>query len=360
MFSLTEEQRKQFMEQAGVIMENAAGGMSAREIMAGIYAENVEGKTVEEGEAVADKILEAVKSFDIDYGEAKKDEAAFIRKFQFRVGGNKSTAESCTYWLKFIAALSAINSETEIDMDYIEGLSVSEEEATEEYENQLTDEAGKLLMDNGIMLSGLVEYAKNAEVLADGDSAAELLISFGENEFDFRGVAAMLVYSKIQSGEIKNVPEFITPEQAAAITCAEVEREKIFAGIYKGNIAENAAATALKVLGYVVIIHCTSAVLAVSGFEVIASMLISLGVVSILEELFPNVPKKIARTGSLVVSDVVYGARKVARCVKKDILPDIKSKAAKAQEKFAEKLGNIKEKAAEVQYEYEEETVVQS
>lgn len=358
MFSLTEEQSKQFKEQAEKIIENAAEGMSTRDIMAGIYAENIDGKTIEEGEAVADRILEAVKNFDSDYGEAKKDTAAFVKKFRLRVSGDKSRAENCTYWLKFIAALSALNSEKKIDSDYIKGLHVSESEATVEYEQALEDEAETLLMENGIMLSGLVEYAKNAEIIADGNAAAELLLSFGENEVDFRGIGAMLVYSQIQSGEIKNVPDFITPEQITAITCAEVEREKIFEGIRNGSVGENVAAEALKAIGDVVVISCVSAFLAMCGLGLMPTLIISIAAVNVLEAIFPRLPNDIARIGSLAVSDIVYGARRIAYHAENDMLPKIKSTAEKAQKKFAEKLERIGEKTADVQYDYDEENVI--
>jgi len=82
MKTFTKEQNDTLAAQAKEIMSHIGENESTRKIMARIYVENLEDKTVKQGEVMADAIIEQVKQFDADYKDAKENRDSFVKKFQ--------------------------------------------------------------------------------------------------------------------------------------------------------------------------------------------------------------------------------------------------------------------------------------
>ena len=73
MKNFTNEQSKALMEQAQEIMNGIADGESTRDVMARLYVENLDDKTIAQGLVIADSIIESVKNFDASYKEAREN-----------------------------------------------------------------------------------------------------------------------------------------------------------------------------------------------------------------------------------------------------------------------------------------------
>ena len=107
MRTFTKEQSQALLNQAEEMMKHMEEGQSVRDVMARIYVENLDEKTMSQGQMMADAIIQGIKDFDSDYQEAQGDLDRFIRKFQDKADDGKSREERCNYWLKTAAAVSA-------------------------------------------------------------------------------------------------------------------------------------------------------------------------------------------------------------------------------------------------------------
>ena len=188
MTNMTKEQRENVMIQGRKMMDNLSEGKSARDVMAQIYVDNLDDKTMNQGYAMADAIIARVKEFDNDYHEAQNNIDKYLTRFQRSIDKNKTPAERCTYWLRFTATLSASgmmmsenNSEESIDpkltAEQIEAMSVTDEEATPEYEQELHEKAIEAIKNSGILLTGLMEHAETIKEMDDSTEAATFIVS---------------------------------------------------------------------------------------------------------------------------------------------------------------------------------------
>lgn len=277
MRTFTKEQSQALLNQAEEMMKHMEEGQSVRDVMARIYVENLDEKTMSQGQMMADAIIQGIKDFDSDYQEAQGDLDRFIRKFQDKADDGKSREERCNYWLKTAAAVSAAAlamkeggiDEEEI-MREIEALAVTKEEATPEREKELRDQAREAIKQSGIMLGALAAQAEELEGVSP-DEAAEMLLVFGNQEMEYRAVAAMIAYTKIKKGEFENVPVEMTAAQVACIVCAEVEQTRIAEAVGKGSLAVDVAAALLNALGAVVIAAFAIS-LAAAGLEFVLNL----------------------------------------------------------------------------------------
>jgi len=170
--------------------------------------------------------------------------------------------ERCNYWQKLAAAVSAANlamndgeADREKILQEIEALTVSEEDATPELERELREKAAEALCNSGVMLSGLLEQAKEIEKLEQADEAAGLLIDLGNKELGYREIVSMLAYTKIKNGEFDNMPADMTAGQVATVVCAAIEQTRIQEAVGNGSIGIEIATGLLMILGTIVLVH---------------------------------------------------------------------------------------------------------
>ena len=89
MRTFTKEQSQALLNQAEETMKHMEEGQSVRDVMARIYVENLDEKTMSQGQMMADAIIQGIKDFDSDYQEAQGDLDRFIRKFQDKADDGK-------------------------------------------------------------------------------------------------------------------------------------------------------------------------------------------------------------------------------------------------------------------------------
>lgn len=349
--NFTNEQMQELMAQAQGIMDNIAEGESVRDIMANMYVEALDNKTLQQGQVMADALLDAVKHFDSDYREAKSDLDSFIRKFQHTIDEGKTCVERCNYWLRFAAALTAATTamddgtiDREALMQETENLSVSEEEATETLERELREKAQEALENSGILLTGLMAHADDLQAMTNADGAASLLIDLGTNEIEYRGILSMLVYTQVKTGQMENIPAEMTAAQIATLVCAQVEQTRILEGLGDGSITIDFAEFALKALGIVVLASTALAVAAVAipvvsaFFGAIGGFLLALPAMLITitfilkgfcsaVRTWSQTSKQIIKTVASAVKAVARGAINLTLYIKETVFPAIKAKA---------------------------------
>lgn len=270
MTNFTKEQYDILKAEATEILKNIAGEPDVRAVMARIYVDNLDEKTLKQGELMADGILQSVKSFDAGYQEAQEDLDRFIQDFQKKADEGRSCAERCNYWLKLGAAVSAADAaltgggvDREALIQELEALNVSEEEATPEREAELRNQAAEAIRNSGILLGTLAEQAKALEALDDAEEAAGLLVDFGTREIEYRAVAAMLAYTKIKNGSFEGMPVDMTAAQVTAIVCAEAEQARIMEAVGTGSMAVDVAVVLLFLLGTVLLAELALSVVVV-------------------------------------------------------------------------------------------------
>lgn len=326
MKTFTKEQYETLTKQAKKIIDRVVSNESAREIMVRLYVDNLEDKTRKQGEVMADAIIEQVKNFDADYKDAKENLSRFISKFQDEIDAGKTGVERCNYWLKFAAAISAANiamGEDGVDraqiLKDIEALSVSEDQATPQLENELREKAKTALENSGVMLSGLMAKSKEIEELAEADEAAGMLIDLGNEEIGYRAILSMLAYTKIKNGEFDNMPADMTAVQVATVVCAEVEQTRINEAVSYGSLAVDIASELLLILGALVLVRMAiftvNAGIALAGvlfstiFAIPACLMVIAGTLHVFKKAF-DAWSKDSRT---IVKTTVAGIKALSK-----------------------------------------------
>ena len=325
--TFTNEQQEILEKEAAALLEDIAQGKNVRDVMAQIYVEKLDEKTIQQGELMADKILQNVKDFDASYQEAQENLDRFVEKFQSKMDKGKSCVDRCNYWLKLgtvVSSLTTAMSEGEVDRERIireaDALSVSEEDATPKLEAELREQAATAIKNSGILLGTLAEQAEALEKLDSAEEAAGLLIDMSGHEMEYRAVVSMLAYTMSKNGELEGVPVDMTASQAVG----------------DGKMAEDIAAILLGILGSVLLLLIALPVFAFTTQAIlelfIPILAIPLGIMAVvgLYHLFNAAvdrwiedSKSIAGVVVSVVRTVVKGIKAVVEFIARCVLPKV-------------------------------------
>lgn len=348
------EQYESLTAETKQILEDLGEGKSARDVMAQIYVDNLEDKTLKQGELMADGILRSVKNFDAGYQAAQEDLDRFLEEFQQKACEGKSCVERCNYWLKLAAAIAAANDALEDGADQesalqkLEGLDVPEDQATPEREAQLRDAAMEAMRNSGILLGTLMRQDAVLDELDSAKDAASLLIGLSSQETEFRAVAAMLAYTKIKNGSFEGMPADITAEQVTAMVCAGVEQARILEAVGDGSMAVDIATALLFLLGAVLLAALAMAVAAgailVAGeflnilFLIPAVMMIAGGILWLFGKAagaWMTECRLVVTPVAAAVRLIIKGGAAVAGFVRGTVLPAAVRTAGRIREKLA-------------------------
>lgn len=329
MTTFTKEQIEMLKAEAASILKNIAEGQSVRDVMAQIYVDNLDEKTISQGQLMAGGILQSVERFDADYQKAREDMDRFIQGFQEKIDEGKNCVERCNYWLKLGAAVSAYtitlgedSANQEKLFQELEELSVSEEEATPQKEKELRSQAAEAIRNSGILLGTLVEQAEALEALDDAEEAAALLIDFSGHEAEYRAVVSMLAYTKIKNGTFEGMPVDMTAAQVTSIVCAEMEQARIMESVANGSQAIDLAAGLLYILGAVLLVELAlsaSAIgvaFALTFFRLVFAIPAALMIVGVVLHLFDKANSAWQKQAEVVGKAVSTGVRWVVKGMK--------------------------------------------
>ena len=337
MIKMTEEQKEKVMLNGREIMDSLSEGKSARDVMAELYVNNLDNKTLNQGYVMADAIFEQVKKFDSDYSEAQNDIDNFLNRFQKNVDEGKSPAERCTYWLRFASIISAAgvmaDNEEAIDAEHIEEIVVTDEEATPEYEKELHEKAIEAIKNSGVLLTGLIEHAESLKEMENSTEAASFIIDIGARETEYRAIVAMLVYTNAKNGTFDNIPAEATIEQITTLTCTEIEQVKIMNEVGTGNMTEKVATTLLQILGAIAIVEMSIAIfeLSVVAVTIMFGAIIAIPAVLVLLfaicrlagneiEEWAKSSEKIVRISSCAIKSIAKGAVAIANFLYENVI----------------------------------------
>lgn len=354
MRKFTEEQIRNLEEQTKQILDSMAEDESARDIMAKLYVNNLDEKTMEQGYAMADKMIETIKDFDSRYSEALEDADKYLAKFAETVEKEKSVKERCDYWLRFAATITAAVKVMETEkadakqiLSEIEVIEIPEEEATEEKANELRNTALEVLKNSGIMFVGLEQVKKDLEETNTADEAAEIIIEMGNRENDSRAIMSMLAYTQVKTGEYDNIPVDMNATQITTAVCVGVEEVRIADKVSVGKLLVDIAAALLSVLGIVAItlLAIDTAVFGVAVITEIFPFLLALplvimfgiGIANLLGkgyDLWIKESKIIVRGVAKAVKSVVSGLVAICNYVVKSVIPGIINICKKAWNKL--------------------------
>lgn len=342
MTMLAKEQYERLMAEGKKILESMDKGQSVRDIMAQIYVDNLEDKTLHQGALMADGILQNVRDFDADYQAAQENLDGFLEDFQQKADEGRSCVERCNYWMKLTAAILAAHDALEEGArpeelyQKLEGLSVSEEEATPEREEALRAAAADAIRNNHLLLSALTEQKDLLEEIDSAKDAAGMLIDFGSQEIEYRAVVAMLAYAKIKNGTLEGMPPDITAEQVTAMVCVGIEEARILNQVGEGKMSVDVATVLLCALGVVLLTALAVAsgvmVLVVEFLGVMLATCAALGFVFVLLDLMADGIEIVKTAGTVVIRVASKGAAAVADFVRGSILPKL-IRALQAMEK---------------------------
>lgn len=336
MTNITANQMDALRNEVNQMMDDISTGKSTRDMIAQLYANGLENKTLEQGYAIADQVTESVRLFDEDLEEVIKDADGYIDAFIERAEQGKSTAECCNFWMRYIASLGAAScnasskAEDKVDEKQIfadvEANPITEEEANSELLNRLRAQAKEVIKNSNILGSDL---AGEAEEIAELTDENDTLISDAGSEYvDYRALLSALLYTKIQSGEITGFPEDLTVHQVTVLCCASIEKANVMAKEggadakeIIGRILHVAARVVISALGIIAVIAITAlpAMMAGAfayGFFYESILLIPVMIINILMyilgvskliELWVKASDKIVKVVKTVVKTVVKG-----------------------------------------------------
>lgn len=375
MMTFTKEHFNALNEEAAHVMQQLQEGKTAREVMAQMYVDNLEFKTMKQGLIMADEVLETLTDFNREFKRAAEDIGASMEEFAEKATQGKSAVERCNFWIEIYGAVIAINSQLvetgsmeKIDMEdllkMIDEEKISEEEASSELEAELKKKAMEALGESGIMYNALLRQADVLEGI-EGSRTAQIVLQMGENEIEYEAILSMIAYVKTKTGEFEEMPDDVTIDQVSVAIAAAIEQARIMDDVGKGNLTMEAATVLLKVLGYVVLIKlaimaakagiCLAGTLFGMVLYIPALLLIGYGLFigiraacRVWEAGAGKIVQTIGNVVCVSVKLITYAMRTVADYVKNTIVPEIDREIRKAVSFIKDILEFGKTKAAEI------------
>lgn len=264
----TEKEIKKLMKETNRVLKKYEDSGSAIDVMAMMYAENLPNKTETQGRIMAESIVEDVREFDTLYQSVIGDFDLAARRYLYDGLTGKTLRERCELLkqLSYAVALSRTAlQEGKGDFSGIaekaNEITVSEQEATFELEEQLMDTAIDELKHSGLLTGSLKECVLNLNKMESND-VSEILTGFVGCEVDYRAMLTMMAYIKIKNGELKDVPPILTASQVSAMVCAGMEQMVISEKTAGGFLTAEKAELLVHILGTVVLLMFTASCLA--------------------------------------------------------------------------------------------------
>ncbi len=286
MKTVNKEHYTEMKKRADAILNQKAEGMAAREIMAHIYVDGLQDKTMEQGLVMADRALEAIVDFNRTYAEAVKQKDKAFEKLLEGILEGKSLTERCNILSALYAGARAANARMEgEDREVCDEIlfeadeePVTEDEATEELAQELKEKVLEAFQNPSILSRGMLRQADQVEELIAGQGISQMVVQIGEEEAEYEGILAMIAYVESKTADIKELPPDISIEETACIVAATIAQEQIIRRYTAGEIAMNAAVALLDILGFVLLLKLAAKlfVLGVSMATSLCGMIIAI------------------------------------------------------------------------------------
>lgn len=262
MKTMNKKQFERMKEKAAEVLNKNAEGITDREIIAQIYMDGLNDKSMDRGLAMADEALQAVRDFKQSYNNAAEDKDSTLEKLVDQLLEGKSTAERCGILTKMFAAITASNAAMSGgDSEEIENLirladeeSFTEEQADPELEAGIRAQVMEALNASSVLSQGLLRQADQLEELADENGITRMVLQAGQDEIGYQGIMAMLCYVEVKNGTIKEFPPDLTIKQTACIIAATEAEQQIVKRFTTGELSIELAVALLNILGMILYI----------------------------------------------------------------------------------------------------------
>jgi len=343
---MKKEHFEQMKKKTEEILKQKTEGVSAREIMAQIYVNNLEDKSMKQGLMMADKALEAIADFNQTYAKAVENKEGTLNKLIDQMVEGKTVVERCNtlsaLYVGVSAASAKIAGESAEDCNTImkqaDEKKITEDQATPELEAELKSCVLKALEESSVLSRGLIRQADYLDAMMEENGVTQMVLQIGQDETEYEGILTMLAYVESKNENIEELPPDITVEEMAYIVAATMEEKQIVKRYTAGEIAMEVAVALLDILGIVLLAKLAlklillGVALATSLCGMImavpAAILVTLSIVGVVGEAIRvwnigakgivHVAVAVIKIGAKVAS---AGFRKIGEFVKNTIVP---------------------------------------
>lgn len=291
-------------------------GQSVRDVLMNLYISGLPDKTENQGEIMADRVIELVAGFTADCKAAIENFDAWFDQSMDKLLDGKDLAGRCVLLFQIAQSLTAVNATTldqhlkDAKVDVASVISEMDEytldpaAATLELEAELREQVKQALTNNSIFAGQIGALTEMLDQIQTGSDAAETIVNYGIKSADIKAVAAMIAYVEAKKGNMEGIASNITLDEITIGVCAAFEVEQVAASVENGNVGEEAAHLIMQILGAVAAVYLvvnlsilttTLVALMIPGvFGFIAGLLLGFAVAYTISEAVLGLSLKVA------------------------------------------------------------------
>lgn len=361
METMSKKHFEQMKKQVEEIIGQKAEGIPTRDILAQIYVNGLENKSMEQGWMMADEALLAISDFHQTYAEAVEDKNGTLEQLISQMLDGKNIVERCNILAELYAAVSATTAKTlgedseECDkvIKFADENKITEDQATSKLEGELKENVIEAMNESAILTRGLIRQADEIDEMISANGVTQMILQIGEDETEYEGILTMLGYVESKTGKTEELPPDLTIQEVAYIVAATMEEEQIVKRYVSGEIAMGVAVALLDILGVVLIgklaIHMiifgASLALGLGGLiiAVPAMAVLSVGLTGVIGEtmkVWNDVAVAVVKVGAKVISK---GLRKIGEFIQNTAMPAALNVIKKVEKFFGDILGQTRE-----------------
>ena len=262
MKTMNKERFEQIKKQAEEVLTKREAGVSNLDLIAQIYMDGLDNKSMEQGLMMANEAVQAVKDFNQSYSEAVENKNGTMDKLIDQLLENKSAAERCNILTQMYAAVTTASAkasgeeceEGEKLVNQADEDPITEEQASPELEAEIRARTIEALNRSSILSHGLFRQADQLDALASELGVTQMVLQIGQDQIEYESILTMLSYVESKKGTIEELPPDLTIQEVAYVVAATVEEEQIVKRFTMGEMAMEAAVALLDILGMVMMI----------------------------------------------------------------------------------------------------------
>lgn len=242
-------------------------GQSVRDVLTSLYVSGLPDKTENQGEIMADRVIELVAGYTADCKAAMENFGAWFDQSMEKLLDGKDLAGRCSLLYQMSQSLTAVNAalleqhlkDAKIDVaSVLAGMgeyTLDPAAATPELEAELREQVRQALENNSIFAGQMGSLSQLLDQIQTGGDAAETIVNYGVKSADIKAVAAMIAYVEAKKGNMEGIASNVTLDEITIGVCAAIEVEQVAANAESGIVAEDVARLILQILGAVAAVY---------------------------------------------------------------------------------------------------------
>jgi hypothetical protein len=242
-------------------------GQSVRDVLTNLYVSGLPDKTENQGEIMADRVIELVSGYTADCKAAMENFGAWFDQSMEKLLDGKDLAGRCLLLYQIAQSLTAVNAamlEQHLKDAKINVASVLADmgeytldpaAATPELEAELREQVRQALENNSIFIGQIGSLSQLLDQIQTGGDAAETIVNYGVKSADIKAVAAMIAYVEAKKGNMEGIASNVTLDEITIGVCAAIEVEQVAANAESGLVGEDVARLIMEILGAVAAVY---------------------------------------------------------------------------------------------------------